>query len=100
MTNIFIFIMITITVIFININMYKLINTKVTYSHYLPHRKLIMVLILSIPWIFLFFPFTLDWNTYWALVIIRVPFTIIFFILLLIGLFLELKLYKKFGKHK
>ena len=64
MTSIIVFIAVIIMAIFTGINVYKIINSCVTYKKYYPYRKLVMVTLISLPWIFLVFPFTLDWSTY------------------------------------
>ncbi len=64
MTSIIVFITVTIMAIFTAISIYKIINARVTYKKYYPYRKLVTVTLISLPWIFLVFPFTLDWSTY------------------------------------
>lgn len=98
MISIFIFITVTTIVITLAINIYQLINKKVIFKIYNPYRKFVIISLLSLPWIFLFFPFTADWSTYLGLVIIRVPFTIIWFILTIIGLYLDIKMQKRSKK--
>ena len=81
MTSIIVFIAVTIMAIFTAISIYKIINARVTYKKYYPYRKLVTVTLISLPWIFLVFPFTLDWSTYITLVIVRIPYTIIWSLL-------------------
>ena len=77
MTSIIVFIAVTIMAIFTAISIYKIIKARVTYKKYYPYRKLVTVTLIGLPWIFLVFPFTLDWSTYITLVIVRIPYTII-----------------------
>ena len=57
MTSIIVFIAVTIMAIFTAISIYKIINARVTYKKYYPYRKLVMVTLISLPWIFLVFRF-------------------------------------------
>lgn len=86
MTSIIVFIAVTIMAIFTAISIYKIINSCVTYKKYYPYRKLVMVTLISLPWIFLVFAFTLDWSTYITLVIVRIPYTIIWSLLTAVGI--------------
>ena len=91
-TSIIVFIAVTIMAIFTGINVYKIINSCVTYKKYYPYRKLVMVTLISLPWIFLVFPFTLDWSTYITLVIVRIPYTIIWSLLTAVGIYIDTKI--------
>lgn len=95
MTSILVFVAVTIIVVTSAIAIYQIINQKVIFKVYNPYRKLVIVTLLSLPLMFLFFPFTTDWSTYWTLVIVRVPFTIIWLILTIIGLILDIRMQKK-----
>lgn len=99
MTSIIVFIAVTIMAIFTGINVYKIINSCVTYKKYYPYRKLVMVTLISLPWIFLVFPFTLDWSTYITLVIVRIPCTIIWSLLIAVGLYIDIKMQNKYQHH-
>lgn len=98
MSSIIVFILVTIGVVLSSINIYKIIDCKVTFKKYYPYRKLVIVGILSLPWLFLFFPFTTEWSTYWSLVIVRLPITIIWFCLTMLGLYMDLKMQNKYRK--
>lgn len=95
MTSIFVFLSVTFIVLATSYNIYQIIVQKVTFKKYNPYRKIIVVALFSLPWLFLFFPFTLDWNTYWSLVLVRLPFTIIWFVLTIIGLYFDIRLNRK-----
>ncbi len=95
MINIFVFLSIAFTAISTSIGIYNLITSQVTFKRYYPYRKFIIVLLLSSPWILLFFPFTLDWSTYITLVIVRLPLTIVWFLLMLLGLYFDIKWQKR-----
>lgn len=55
------------------------------------HSKLAMITLIVLTWIFLFFPFTLDWSTYITLVIVRIPFTIVWWLLIMLGIYIDIK---------
>lgn len=98
--NVFLLVSILIIAICILISIYKILNTKVTYRKYYPNQKLAIQILLVLPWILLFFPFTTDWSTYWMLFLIRLPYTIIWFLIMLLALWVDLKSQKKYQKHK
>ncbi|WP_257796648.1 hypothetical protein [Lactobacillus kefiranofaciens] len=101
MTSIIVFIAVTIMAILTAINIYKIINAHVTYKRYYPYRKLVMVALISFPWIFfLVFPFTLDWGAYITLVIVRIPYTIIWSLLIAAGIYIDIKMQNKYQHHK
>ena len=100
MTSIIVFIAVTIMAIFTGINVYKIINSCVTYKKYYPYRKLVMVTLISLPWIFLVFAFTLDWSTYITLVIVRIPYTIIWSLLTAVGIYIDIKMQNNYQHHK
>ena len=100
MTSIIVFIAVTIMAIFTGINVYKIINSCVIYKKYYPYRKLVMVTLISLPWIFLVFPFTLDWSTYITLVIVRIPYTIIWSLLTAVGIYIDIKMQNNYQHHK
>src|SRR5699024_6162561 len=99
MTRIIVFIAVTIIAIFTAISIYKIINARVTYKKYYPYRKLVMVTLISLPWIFLVFAFTLDWSTYITLVIVRIPYTIIWSLLTAVGIYIDIKMQNKYQHH-
>lgn len=98
MTNVFVFLSYAIIIFGIGSSIYQLVTNKVKVPKYEIYRKLAIFTACSLPWIFLFFPFTTDWSTYWTLVIIRVPITIIWFILTLIALHFDVKRQNKSSK--
>ena len=100
MTSIIVFIAVTIMAIFTAISIYKIINSCVTYKKYYPYRKLVTVTLISLPWIFLVFPFTLDWSTYIALVIVRIPYTIIWSLLTAVGIYIDIKMQNNYRHHR
>ncbi len=59
-----------------------------------------MVALISLPWIFLVFPFTLDWGAYITLVIVRIPYTIIWSLLIAAGIYIDIKMQNKYQHHK
>lgn len=76
-------------------------NYKEYYRNYVPKpsHKYVELLLLILPWLLLLFPFTFDWSTYCALVIVRLPFTIIWFLVMLLGAYVDYKLKKKYNKY-
>ena len=100
MTSIIVFTAVTIMAIFTGINIYKIINAHVTYKKYYPYRKLVRVTLIGLPWIFWVFPFTLDWSTYITLVIVRIPYTIIWSLLTAVGLYIDIKMQNKYRHHR
>lgn len=96
MNSIIVFVLIAISVMLLSVNIYKIIDYKVTFKRYYPYRKLVIVGLLSLPWLFLFFPFTTEWSTYWSLVIVRVPITIIWLCLTVLGLFIDIKMQNRY----
>lgn len=95
MINVFLFLSVVFIAISTSIGIFNIVNSHVTFKRYYPYRKFIMVLLLSSPWILLFFPFTLDWSTYITLVIVRIPLTIVWFLLMLLGLYFDIKRQKR-----
>lgn len=73
MTSIIVFITVTIMAIFTGINVYKIINSCVTYKKYYPYRKL---------------------------VIVRIPYTIIWSLLTTVGIYIDIKMQNKYQHHK
>ncbi len=99
MASICIFIAAAIMVGFAAINISKIINAKVAYAKPNPYRKQLIALYLALPLLFLFFPFSTDWDTYTFLVTIRVPITIVWELLMVLGIWLDDKMYKKYHKN-
>lgn len=50
-----------------------------------------MITLIVLTWIFLFFPFSLDWSTYITLVIVRISFTIVWWLLIMLGIYIDTK---------
>ena len=72
MTSIIVFITVTIMAIFTGINVYKIINSCVTYKKYYPYRKL---------------------------VIVRIPYTIIWSLLTAVGIYIDIKMQNNYRHH-
>ncbi|MBP2057270.1 membrane-associated HD superfamily phosphohydrolase [Lactobacillus colini] len=100
MTNVVTFLHYIAAVIVIGYCIYEIITGKVEPFRSRRHRNIVIIVACSLPWVFLFFPFTTDWSTYWMLVMIRTPITILWFILDLIGLYFDLKRQDKLSKKK